>query len=77
MTTFTEICQLWRSDAELANDIGEPPTAVQKWRQRNKIPSEHWLKLVRAARRRRFQGVTLASLARIAADRRDSLSAER
>jgi len=69
MTTFSEICRLWGSDRQLAEDTGQSEFTVQKWRQRNKISARHWIRIVEAAKKRGFRQVTLALLASIAASR--------
>lgn len=64
--TFSSIIDLWPSAAALASDLDEKDVTVRKWRNRNSIPGEKWLRLVRAAERRGFCGVTLGRLAQIA-----------
>lgn len=64
--THSDIIGLWPSNDDLALDIDEKPGTVRKWRQRNSIPADKWLSVVRAARRRGLAGVTLELLAKIA-----------
>lgn len=66
METFTAICELWDNDRALATDMKESVHAVQKWRLRDKIPPHQWQDLVKAARKRGFDHVTLELLASIA-----------
>jgi len=43
------IIGLWDNATQLAEDIGVKSSSVRKWRQRGKVPSEHWTAIVRAA----------------------------
>lgn len=47
-----------------AEDIGKNYAQVRKWRTRNRIPSEHWLDVVDAAKKRRIP-VNLEMLAQM------------
>jgi len=67
--SFTKIIAKWPSTADLAADLGESANTVKKWGQRNSIPSEYWLPLVRAAARRELTGVSLEACARAAENR--------
>ncbi len=49
-----EICNLWPSISALADDMGEKAASVYKWRERNRIPPEHWQALVAKARKRKI-----------------------
>jgi len=69
MNTFREILGVWPSVAELARDCGVRWQTVHQWRKRNSIPPTHWAALCGAARRRGIEGVTLETLAQIAARR--------
>lgn len=62
-----KIIDKWPSQAELANDLGEKPNTVSKWRQRGRIPPEQWLPMVAAAKRRgiSLDVNTLAKLAHV------------
>ena len=64
MESFKDIINLWPSPQELADDLGENLHAVRKWRERGSIPSDRWLDLVEAAKRRHYR-VTLNLLAEI------------
>lgn len=47
--TFRDVIDLWPSAAELALAIGTSAEAVKKWRQRNSIPAEWWMSIVKSA----------------------------
>lgn len=66
MKTFVEVIDLWPNITTLAGDIDAKPDRVRKWRERNAIPSEQWLPLIRAAKARRIAGVTADVLTDIA-----------
>lgn len=70
MQTYVSVCELWGDDKALAADVGASEFAVQKWRQRDKIPAGWWGAVVEAAERRGFPHVTLEALADIAARKR-------
>lgn len=67
--TVAQVIDKWPSQADLANDLGEKPNTVSKWRQRGRIPPEQWLPMVESARRRRIKldVTTLAKLAHVSA----------
>jgi len=69
---FREIVNLWPSMADLSADLGERYETVRKWRGRNRIPSEYWTRIVRAAKKRRLK-VTIEMLAQC----EDEVSAEK
>lgn len=52
LKSHTEIIDLWPSQEALAADIGLSASAVRKWRQRRRIPSEAWPAIVDASNRR-------------------------
>ncbi|MGI9338344.1 MAG: carph-isopro domain-containing protein [Gammaproteobacteria bacterium] len=52
--SFKQIVDLWPSVNALADDLGESPAAVYKWRTRNNIPVNHWLTLIEAGEKRGF-----------------------
>jgi hypothetical protein len=52
--TFVDVIDQWPSIMAMAEDLEEKPSTVSKWRQRNRIPPEHWRLLVQRARRRRY-----------------------
>lgn len=66
-TTFVDVIGLWRSAAELGDDIHEDPGKIRQWRLRNSIPSSAWERVVASARRRGFEQVTYHLLAKLAA----------
>ena len=63
--TPKELLGLWPKPSleTLAGDIGVSLAAVRKWPQRDRIPSEYWLALVRAAHDRGIRDVTFERLA--------------
>jgi hypothetical protein len=67
--TFSHLIEQWPSLAELAADIGQKPEAVQKWKQRNSVPSVHWLALIDAAKRRGIK-LSMETLAQIQSQQR-------
>lgn len=52
MPTLEKLFEIWDSATELAGDIGESHWAVQKWKQRGRIPSDAWPRVISAARRK-------------------------
>lgn len=64
--SVAEVIDKWPTQTELADDLGEKPNTVSKWRQRGRIPPEQWLPMVSAARKRRISldVTTLAKIAR-------------
>ena len=67
LRSFSDVVALW-GDAALARDIGAPMLRVRKWRHRNRIPSDSWGAVVRAAEARaktdeKFKQITLEVLA--------------
>lgn len=64
--SFRDVIDLWGSPDAMAKQIGASPWAVRKWRQRNNIPAEWWVDIVRAATRIDLP-VTFAVLANLAA----------
>ncbi len=49
MQSFRDIIDLWPTPDALAAQIGEKAWTVRKWKQRNKIPGEHWMSVAKAA----------------------------
>ncbi len=66
MNSFKDVMNLWPSFQALADDLSENLYAVRKWHSRNSIPSNKWLSLITAAKKRRFKAVTLELLAQLA-----------
>jgi hypothetical protein len=68
LKSHADIIDLWPSQEALAAEIGQGAAAVRKWRQRRRIPSDYWLPLVAAAKRRgdgRFADLTVELLAEL------------
>lgn len=53
--SFHDLIERWPTTADLAEDLGEKPWTVQKWKQRNSIPSDRWLDLLVCAKRRKIK----------------------
>ncbi len=49
--TFRDIIAFWPSPDALAAELGAKPETVRKWRQRNRIPANRWLAVIRAAKK--------------------------
>ena len=64
---FREVIGLWPSIQQLADELGENPWTVEKWRTRNRVPDRAWQRLVVAAKARRYP-VTADLLMNLAAD---------
>jgi hypothetical protein len=64
---FRAVVDRWPSSDALAVSIGAKPEAVRKWRQRDRIPSKWWLRIIKAAEERGFD-VTAHEMAEIAAN---------
>lgn len=70
MDSFADIIGAWPSAVTLAADVGVKPVTARAWKARG-IPSEYWRDVVQAAGKRNIGGVTLETLARLAAARRE------
>ncbi len=75
MESFGAVMDLWHSAEELGGDIEQSGNTVRKWRLRESIPSEHWLRVVAAAEKRTEEDpncgqVTLVLLATLEARRK-------
>jgi hypothetical protein len=64
--SFQDVLALWDSPDALAEAIGVKVETVRKWRQRDSIPSDYWLRLLESARAT-GKPVTADDLARLAA----------
>lgn len=65
--TIDDVFSIWDTVASLARDIGESYDQVLKWRQRRRIPAEHWTRVASAASVR-GRDLTVDQLARIRRD---------
>lgn len=57
-----DIIDSWPSRTVMAEDVGASYDTVKKWFQRNSIPAEYWLKVVRHAIKRDIAGVSFEVL---------------
>lgn len=64
MENFTALIDRWPSLNDLAGDMNQKLWTVKKWRQRDSIPSVHWLALTQAAKSRGIK-VSMETLAQI------------
>lgn len=65
-SNFREVVGLWESPDALAAEIGAGVAAARKWSQRNTIPAEWWLPILRTEVAQRA-GLTAEDLAAFAA----------
>jgi hypothetical protein len=63
---FVAVIDYWPSVSALARDLDESPDRVRKWRERNSIPANRWVRLVRAGKKRGYS-ITIEKLSCIAA----------
>lgn len=69
MNTFRTIMALWPSRSDLAADCRVQYGTVKQWHLRDSIPADRWLSIVQAASARGITGVSLDTLAHIAASK--------
>lgn len=62
MQSFTDVINLWPSLTSFARDIRVEYVTAQIMRYRDSIAPRHWPKVVSAAEKRGFDGVTLELL---------------
>lgn len=48
VTNFRAVVALWDSFDEMASEIGHTREAVRKWSERDAIPSDWWLAILRS-----------------------------
>lgn len=70
MNTFRDIIKAFGGGASLARQIGEKPVTVRAWGNRNSIPAEHWLDIERAAQANGLSEISVARMAKLAAEER-------
>ena len=63
--SYIDVIDLWPDRQELADDLGIRYNTLNVMRHRNRIPSQHWRKVVASASKRRIRGVTLELLAEL------------
>lgn len=68
---YRNVIDKWPSLTDFADDIGVSENTAKQMRTRDSINSRHWSRLVAAAEGREIEGVTLDSLASIAAAERE------
>lgn len=64
--SFRDVIGLWPSKEALADDISAGLAAVNKWWQRNSIPSDRWAAIL-STERARASGLTSDTLISLAA----------
>lgn len=62
MDTFAKLIARWESIGAFADDVGVPYGTAQMWKFRNSIHPRHWTDVVKAARMRGFDDVSLEKL---------------
>ena len=67
ITSFRDVVALWGSPDTLAAEIGVGVAAARKWPQRNNIPAEWWVPILRTERAREA-GLTAELLAELASE---------
>lgn len=58
ITGFADVISLWPKTADLARDIGQKESRVQKWKERDSIPPWAWNDVLRSAETRGYAQVT-------------------
>lgn len=66
---YIDIINRWPSLGEFASDIGTSYTTAHAWRRRGSIPIKWHRAVADAAAKRRYAGITVNNLARIARDK--------
>jgi hypothetical protein len=62
MKNLSHITHVWEHPIDLARDLGLPYTMVHSWERRGRIPPDHDLKIIAAAKAR-GEVITLEHLA--------------
>lgn len=60
--SFRPIIDLWKSRAELADELQIPRVTVQQWWTRDSIPAERFREIVMVAQRKGLRSVTEKAL---------------
>lgn len=60
--SFRPIIDLWKSRAELADELQIPRVTVQQWWTRDSIPAERFREIVLAAQKKGLRSVTEQAL---------------
>jgi hypothetical protein len=60
--SFRPIIDLWKSRAELADELQIPRVTVQQWWTRDSIPPERFREIVKAAQKKGLRSITEQAL---------------
>lgn len=52
MRTFDDVFNAWETLTAMAADVDRTRAAVEKWKERQSIPSDAWSSLIQALRRK-------------------------
>lgn len=58
MGSFRNIIDMWRDRARFAADVGVKYQTARQWYERDNIPVQYWLPLIRAAREKGYELTT-------------------
>lgn len=72
MQTIDDLFRLFGGPARVGRAIGVSTEHAAAMKRRNSIPSSYWRRLVREAEKDAIGGVTLETLAQLAAARRET-----
>jgi hypothetical protein len=76
MKSVADIISLWGRTIDFAEAVGVEYMTAHQWIRRNRVPPEHWLALVKAAKLRGFP-ITEALLAEMTVAQKRRVIAER
>ena len=71
--SFREIIDLWPSRVALADELGVRPQAIANMHMRDSVASEHFNKIVEAAKSMGYDGVTHELMCNLAARGREAV----